>query len=234
MKWCIHNHKHFLSSWCRCPAALYLDFLHLLFIVDVHLLQRVLQLLIALQQGFPQLSCQVQIWDKKRVQYQGICNKTNPGYHSYPFISMGKLRTTIFTVLCMWDSTCISFIFFTELCSFSAPCVYELSQHNTDSHYITVQIKPMDFVCSDVLCRSCYVLAECVSLLWLELVDCSVCRNLRKSETRSEKILLLIQPEGGDFYLILCFLMNMSQNDVNQDTTTEIKDEEKESGISSR
>lgn len=39
----------------------YLDFLHLLFISDVHLLQGVLQLLVPLQQSLPQLCRQVEV-----------------------------------------------------------------------------------------------------------------------------------------------------------------------------
>lgn len=39
----------------------YLHLLHLLLVLHVHLLQRLLQLLVALQEGFSQLGCQVQV-----------------------------------------------------------------------------------------------------------------------------------------------------------------------------
>lgn len=42
----------------------YLDLLRLLLVVDVHLLQRVLQLLVALQKSFSELGGQVQVWQE--------------------------------------------------------------------------------------------------------------------------------------------------------------------------
>ncbi len=63
----------------------------------------------------------------------------------------------------------------------------------------------------------------------------SVCRNLRKERNEARenpavnssfRRLFLFDPP--------CFLMNMSQKGVSQDSTEEIKDEEKESGVSSR
>lgn len=50
-------------SLVKCSALRleqqYLDLLHLLLVVDVHMLQRVFQLLVALEESFSQLSCQV-------------------------------------------------------------------------------------------------------------------------------------------------------------------------------
>lgn len=44
----------------------YLDLLHLLLVVDVHVLQGVLQVLVALQEGLPELCGQVKVWESPR------------------------------------------------------------------------------------------------------------------------------------------------------------------------
>ena len=53
--------KWSLNTFCTAWDS-YLNLLHLLLISDVHLLQRVLQLFVPLQQSLPQLCCQVEIW----------------------------------------------------------------------------------------------------------------------------------------------------------------------------
>lgn len=53
----------------------YLYLVHLLIIVDVHLLEGVLQLLVALQERLAELGCQVQVWTGGGERRTGVNNR---------------------------------------------------------------------------------------------------------------------------------------------------------------